>query len=1188
MCAAALCGIKAAPANVYAAAVDSSLSTPVEIYQGKYDDYTERDEARMTATSSHVFEIEDYKAMIYPLFTTVYTQDNPIVQIVPRELFTHRGEYFYVGAEYGFYVDTRANTEAGNISTVFVFDIESDLSLTDTDFAAITIKPLFCYDYYYLTSQNNFTFQQELYQDGEFIGYYTEDDMSYTIPATGVNDIVVAAQFCDSRVSSLIQYQENCNYFLKDIAVRANMFNEYHPNIGDDAYSAYADDGSFFTSAQTEFVATNAQLSDNLPLEFVGATLGLLLDIVPVVSDAWDVMTTGLSFVEYALALGDMGGSGTTVSNVVTDTDYILTESEMFNSKQSQIDNYGGLIKQAYAGIMSDETPVLFGTKANHYLQARFKVSHSGSVPWQTRFATGMALQMVKLGHNDVVREVATYEGINTTGRSLRDDAEYISLNVGENAFYQLPDGTANFVFTPLHDSHYFFTAGFDGEYDIEVTRDGADVETVYENGGYTVPMESGKTYYITVDTADKSEVINSTVYLDYKTFDGDFALYMDNGQEMYIKYLTGDKGAYHMTATDGVIFGRTYDESGNIADFDGEAAHKDFITSGQETRYMIIRNDGTSGVKQFSCQSASEWQPTVEVNQGTKMFSFTADEDGSYIFYCVEQPNWLSVSFYNSEGVIIGDTSVVETSAGTVLGYVVQATANTTIYITIKSINSQSQTLHFNIDLMKNVAEWYVNGEPVENGEAHVTRGEVFSVKLYLNGEDLSNRLDSVAFQQQSMTENTWTNKGEAVYGYNEIFLGGHAYCGVMICIDFDYPDIPLRLSKDNKFYLSWDGFYLLRTLRFEMDNGAKTPVKFTYAYSDDNVSSMDITNYVEQLESEVSFVTVNLVGVVVEYRDKAGAQQLVSFEYTDTSCGITRYFQSGTGTAEDPYIIANTAQFANINKITVYDEYDHTTLVTGCYKLTTNLSLPGGWTMIGAGADGFSGHFDGNGKIIYNVDKTAAFSKGAEYFGLFTVNYGTIENLTVDVDFDISHKNASYQNYLVAVGGVCAYNRGTLDDVTAKGEITGDGRVYLGGIAGFNRGDIISSDSEVVIRGTNCVGGVAALSSGTLDGAFFRGIIYYDSNYTSSYETYNRIGGLVGELDGGTMVTCGFYGDIIVDFTNGSRSFKPRIGGLAGCRDGGEITGCDMETGVLNLTNLDASKGQRDYAGGRVGQTL
>ena len=126
--AAALWGIKAAPANVYAAAVDSSLNTPVEIYQGKYDDYTGSNDAHTTATSSQVFEITNYKTDVYPQFTDNYTQDNPIVQIVPRELFTHRGEYFYVGAEYGFYVDTRTNTEAGNISTVFVFDIESDLT----------------------------------------------------------------------------------------------------------------------------------------------------------------------------------------------------------------------------------------------------------------------------------------------------------------------------------------------------------------------------------------------------------------------------------------------------------------------------------------------------------------------------------------------------------------------------------------------------------------------------------------------------------------------------------------------------------------------------------------------------------------------------------------------------------------------------------------------------------------------------------------------------------------------------------------------------------------------------------------------------------------------------------------------------------------------------------------------------
>lgn len=491
------------------------------------------------------------------------------------------------------------------------------------------------------------------------------------------------------------------------------------------------------------------------------------------------------------------------------------------------------------------------------------------------------------------------------------------------------------------------------------------------------------------------------------------------------------------------------------------------------------------------------------------------------------------------------------------------------------------------NSDSAENVAEWYVNGEPVVNGEAHVTRGEIFSVELYLNGADVSHEVRGEAFYMPVVTDyKQWTNNEWEPCGYHEMFCLLDSSCKITIVLEYEYslPQMSVQEGDNDSLTLSWTEMYDAVKLYFEIIDKDGTR-EFSFVRENYSIYKMSISEYIK-----VPIFYIRLVGVEIPFMPAAQPVSTLYCDYTrfDLSCYYNRYFDGGLGTAEDPYIIANTAQFANINKITVYDEYDHTTLVTGCYKLTTNLFLPGDWTMIGAGVDGFSGRFDGNGKIIYNVDKTAAFSKGAEYFGLFTVNYGTIENLTVDVDFDISHKSASYQNYLVAVGGVCAYNRGTLDDVTAKGEITGDGRVYLGGIAGFNRGDIISSDSEVVIRGTNCVGGVAALSSGTLDGAFFRGIIYYDSNYTSSYETYNRIGGLVGELDGGTMMTCGFYGDIIVDFTNGSRSFKPRIGGLAGCRDGGEITGCDMETGVLNLTNLDASKGQRDYAGGRVGQTL
>ena len=168
----------------------------------------------------------------------------------------------------------------------------------------------------------------------------------------------------------------------------------------------------------------------------------------------------------------------------------------------------------------------------------------------------------------------------------------------------------------------------------------------------------------------------------------------------MYIKYLTGDKGAYHMTATDGVIFGRTYDESGNVADFDGEAAHKDFITSGQETRYMIIRNDGTSGVKQFSCQSVPEWQPTVEVNHGAKIYRFTAEKTGKYIFYSTGGATLLRFMIFNLNGVEIGGQEVIFNDGVALVGHVVWAEAGETVYILIRTDSPQTQILHFNVEV--------------------------------------------------------------------------------------------------------------------------------------------------------------------------------------------------------------------------------------------------------------------------------------------------------------------------------------------------------------------------------------------------------------------------------------------------------------------------------------------------------
>ncbi|GHU98625.1 hypothetical protein FACS1894211_02680 [Clostridia bacterium] len=42
---------------------------------------------------------------------SLYEQYDPIIHIVPKQLFVQRGTYFYIGKKYGFYVHTKADRE---------------------------------------------------------------------------------------------------------------------------------------------------------------------------------------------------------------------------------------------------------------------------------------------------------------------------------------------------------------------------------------------------------------------------------------------------------------------------------------------------------------------------------------------------------------------------------------------------------------------------------------------------------------------------------------------------------------------------------------------------------------------------------------------------------------------------------------------------------------------------------------------------------------------------------------------------------------------------------------------------------------------------------------------------------------------------------------------------------------------
>ena len=206
---------------------------------------------------------------------------------------------------------------------------------------------------------------------------------------------------------------------------------------------------------------------------------------------------------------------------------------------------------------------------------------------------------------------------------------------------------------------------------------------------------------------------------------------------------------------------------------------------------------------------------------------------------------------------------------------------------------------------------------------------------------------------------------------------------------------------------------------------------------------------------------------------------------------------FAGGTGTAENPYQIANGAELAylasSVNSGETYeDKY---------FVLTANINLNGlPWTPIAnsfsdalfGGTDYriFAGNFDGKGYTISNVSigsETTPFE--SDVFGLFGATGGKISNLNLDT---------------VSIHGVAKIASG-----------------YVIGIAG----------------------GLVGSSSGFIENCHVTGLAMDMSAPSNGYAAAYWVGGLVGALDGAQLINeCSVSGSIT------EKAGKGSIGGLIG----------------------------------------
>ena len=206
---------------------------------------------------------------------------------------------------------------------------------------------------------------------------------------------------------------------------------------------------------------------------------------------------------------------------------------------------------------------------------------------------------------------------------------------------------------------------------------------------------------------------------------------------------------------------------------------------------------------------------------------------------------------------------------------------------------------------------------------------------------------------------------------------------------------------------------------------------------------------------------------------------------------------FAGGTGTAEDPYQIANGAELAylasSVNNGETYEAKN--------FVLTANIDLNGlPWTPIAnsffdalfGGSDYrvFAGNFDGKGYTISNVSIGSETTPlESDVLGLFGATEGKISNLNLDT---------------VSIHGVAKIASG-----------------YVIGIAG----------------------GLVGSSAGSIENCHVTGLVMDMSAPSNGYVAAYWVGGLVGALDGAQLINeCSVSGSIT------EKAGKGSIGGLIG----------------------------------------
>ena len=287
----------------------------------------------------------------------------------------------------------------------------------------------------------------------------------------------------------------------------------------------------------------------------------------------------------------------------------------------------------------------------------------------------------------------------------------------------------------------------------------------------------------------------------------------------------------------------------------------------------------------------------------------------------------------------------------------------------------------------------------------------------------------------------------------------------------------------------------------------------------------------------------------------------------------GLARGYSGGSGTPQDPYLIADANDLAELGSNPA-DRGKH-------FQLVMDIDLSGRTWGTNSVIPMFSGTFDGKGLSIRNLRITADNSDNREGVGLFgqLTSGAQIKDLTVaDVHVEGSGNE---------VGGLVGINgHASILRCSITGSVTGKGS-NVGGLAGITyQASVVNCSSTAAVSGKgNYVGGLVGVNWETS--------VVNSHTGGSVTGTGDDVGGLVGDNDQGSVFHCystaavtgskdvgGLVGDnrgsVSTCYSTGRVFGTDRVGGLIGYSLGSvshcfwdtDVSGCTWSNGGTGLT--------------------